>query len=305
MNRITLGLLLLLPAAAAADEGASFLTLGSGARPAAMAGAWTAVAEGVDSPFWNTAGLSRLEKGEFQFSHREAPIGLRYETVGFARRTARGAFAATGSYLGQPSLSGRDAAGAQTGRYNAYDLSAGVHYGGALPFWPELGLGAGARYVRSRIAEASAQTVAADVGAQWQGSAPWGRGKPSLGAAVRNIGPGLRFLDQSSALPLTASVGFGYRLPEGLVADADAIARPNAGLNGFAAGVEYPLARAFSVRAGYSSIVAQTGAGGISGALSGFSAGFGVRLDGWTLDYAMTPMGELGSAQSFSLGARF
>ena len=301
-----LGLLLLSPAAVvAADEGAAFLTLGAGARPAAMGGAWTAVADDVNSAFWNPAGLARLERNEFQFSHREAVAGIRYETVGVARRMARGAFAATASYLGQPSLSGRDELGAPTGAFNAYDLSAGVHYARNLPFLPGTGFGAGIRYIRSRIAEASAQTVAADLGAQWQAARSFGPGTPSLGLAVRNLGPGLRFLDQSSSLPLTMSVGLGYRLPQGLLADADFISRPNADLNGFAAGLEYALYRSFFMRAGYSSIAAQTSGGGVSGALSGFTAGFGVKLTDWTMDYAMTPMGELGPAQNFSLGARF
>lgn len=305
MIRLALGLLLLLPSAAAAAEGASFLTLGAGARPAAMGGAWTAVADGVNSAFWNPAGLARLARGEFQFSHRESVAGTRYETVGVARRAARGVFAATANYLGQPALSGRDAAGAPTGAFNAYDFSAGAHYAASAPLLPGLGLGAGIRYIRSQIAEGSAETFAADLGAQWRATTPFGPGTPSFGAAIRNVGPGLRLLDQSSALPLTVSAGAGYRLAQGVLADADFISRPNAGLNGFAAGLEYDLFRSFSLRTGYTSIAFQTNGGGISGALSGFTAGFGVKINDWTMDYAMTPMGELGPAQNFSLGARF
>ena len=46
------------------------------------------------------------------------------------------------------------------------------------------------------------------------------------------------------------------------------------------------------------------GSGGLS-ALCGLAAGFGVKAYGYSLDYAITPFGELGNVQRLSLGARF
>ncbi|MBI3298349.1 MAG: PorV/PorQ family protein [Elusimicrobia bacterium] len=307
MRRLALGSLLLLAPAPArcAEEGGAFLTLGAGARPAAMGGAYSAVGADADAGAWNPAGLARLEHSGLHISHRESGIGNRYEVLSIARKTARGTLSATGSYLGHDALSGRDELGAPTGSFGAFDISAAAHYGVIPPFLETVALGAGLRYVRSRIAEASAQTFAMDFGAHWRAREPLGPGTPSLGAALRNVGPGLRFLDQSSALPLTASAGLGYSLPGGSLIDIDFIRRAHASLNVFAAGLEVPLAKGFLARLGYNSTAAQTSGGGVSEALSGLTSGFGLGLGPLSVDYAIAPMGELGLAQTLTLGTRF
>ena len=40
-----------------------------------------------------------------------------------------------------------------------------------------------------------------------------GPGALQLGLSAQNLGPGMRYLDQSSPLPLTVAAGLGYRLP--------------------------------------------------------------------------------------------
>jgi hypothetical protein len=56
----------------------SFLRIGIGARPAAMAGAYSAVCEGVTSCAWNPAGLILLEGHELSLNHIDWPADISY-----------------------------------------------------------------------------------------------------------------------------------------------------------------------------------------------------------------------------------
>lgn len=301
------GLLLavFLHAPAVAQESAAFLTLGAGARAAAMGGAQVAVADDLDAAAWNPAGLGLIDRTVAQAAHRESVARTRYDVAGFARPVGRGVLAVSGSFLSHGGIAGRDAAGAETGDFGAADLSAALSGAAKLP---TLGirLGAGAKYVHSRIAEARAQTVAFDLGAQ--GALPWaaGPGTAMAGLAVRNLGPGLRFLDERSPLPLTLAAGLGWRMASRLTLGLDYSRRPYAALkDDVAAGADLTVLGRLSLRMGFASAAARTRGEGVSAALGGVTAGFGVRAGDWRVDYSMAPMGELGNAQTFSLTARF
>jgi hypothetical protein len=73
----------------------------------------------------------------------------------------------------------------------------------------------------------------------------------------------------------------------------------------FSVGAEYALLTNFALRAGYGTAkVCNTTNNGFA-AMDGFAVGLGLNFHGYSLDYAFTPMGELGNAQRFSLAARF
>jgi len=133
-----------------------------------------------------------------------------------------------------------------------------------------------------------------------------------LGAAVQNVGPGLKFLDETDALPLTVAGGAGYRVGRsGLLLALDVKTLPLEGRTTVSLGTEYAMFSALSIRAGYLSALAagDAAAGGVATQrawdLSGFGAGLGLRVGSYTLDYSFTPSGELGSVQRISLGAKF
>lgn len=299
-------LVLALPYAAAAQESAAFLTLGSGARPAAMSGAYVAIGDDSSAAAWNPAGHAGARTREVQLTHRESLLMTRHEILGVTVPAARGVFGVSASYLSHGALPGRDAAGAPTGRYNASDLSAGLTYAAKLPGWAGLSLGTGAKYINSAIAEGSAQGYAFDFGARYERPFREGAGTPMAGLAVRNIGPGLRYLDERTPLPLVLSAGVGYRLASGLLLDVDYSRRPRALIRDeIAAGAELALVPAFLVRGGFGSLAARTDGGGMASFARGFTVGFGIKFSAWTLDYSIVPMGELGNAQTFSVAARF
>lgn len=289
--------------AASAQESAQFLKIGVGARAVGMGGAYTAMGDDASVIAWNPAGLSHLTKRELAASHAQLTAGTRYDFLGYAQPTGFGTFAAGAIHLTHGTIGGRDAAGRPTGGFGASDSSLSLGFASKLRGGPRWG--GSVKYISSAIAERSARTYALDLGTQHE-LAGLGPGVPRLGLAVQNLGPGMRFLDESAPLPLSVAAGVAYRLPAGWVIAADYKNRPYTRTSEVSVGTEYALFPSFAVRGGYAaSRTSNSGATAAAGALNGMAAGFGLRSAAYTLDYSMTPFGELGNAQRFSLGARF
>lgn len=305
MNYGVVTLLVLgLASAAAAQESAAFLKLGAGARALGMGGAYTAVADDASGPAWNPAGLSAMSRPEVAATHAALPNQTRYDFLGYAQPLGRGTLGAAASYLSQGSLDGRDASGRPTGGFSASDAAFSVSYAPRLA--GPARIGGGFKYVRSAISDVSAQTFAVDLGGQYA-LGGWGPGRAHLGLAVLNIGPGMRFLDKSQPLPLTLAAGVAYRLPAGILAAFDAKHRPHGDGTELGVGAEYAMLGNFSLRTGFSRTAGPAAAslGAQASAFAGFAAGFGLKARSYSLDYSMTPFGDLGAAQRISLGARF
>ena len=299
----------LAPAAGASDTGAAFLKIGVGARPIAMGNAFTAVADDINAIAWNPAGLSLLGQKEVGATHAEMFADTRYDFVGYAQPlkakdgTDYGTAGFGVQYLTQGAIDGRDANRQATGGFTASDMAVNLAYSRGLG--GGLRLGANAKYLSSTIANASARSFAADFGAM----ARTPLAGLSLGAAVQNVGPGMRFLDETNPLPLTLAGGAGYQVgSSGLLLALDVKNLPSEGRTTVSFGTEYAMFSALSLRAGYlSALAAGATSGGArqTGNLAGFGAGLGVRVGSYKLDYSFTPFGELGNVQRISLGARF
>lgn len=289
----------LMPAAAlfAEETTAAFLKIPIGARPTAMGGAFTAVADDVTAVHWNPAGLAQLSKKELGAMHADLFAGTRVDFVGYAHPTRHGTVGLSTVYLSQGSIEGRDANRQRTGTFKASDMATALSFGRNIG--GSMSLGANIKVIQSRIADASATGVAADVGARLK----TGMRGLSLGASVSNIGQGLRFLDDRSKLPLTASAGAALKLPFGLTLLADYRRKVYERKDSVSLGTEFDILSGLSLRAGYLSTAAAS-SGQVREA-SGLGAGLGLKLGNFRMDYAFTPMGELGNSQRLSIGTRF
>lgn len=294
---------LALPVFAQATETASFLKVGVGARALAMGGAYTAVADDASAAAWNPAGLAAVSTREAALSHSELTSDTRHDYIGYAHPIGSGVIGAAGTYLSQGRIQGRDANGAVLGGYSASDMAVAFSY--ASKIGSDIRLGTNVKYIRSSIADTSAQSGAVDLGGQYVLSGLRGPGVARVGVAVQNLGPAMRFLDQSSRLPLTLAAGAAYRLPSNLTVALDYKNRPHSSDSEFNVGGEYAALTYFSLRAGYKTAKASADGVGTLGALNGFSMGFGLKVRTYGLDYSFTPAGELGNVQTLSFGARF
>ena len=285
------------PAVFAGGTTASFLKLGSGARATGLGGAFTAVVDDINSISYNPAGLANLKKSEFGFTRAELVEGVSYNFLGYSKLVAKGSIGLGVNYLGQSSIEGRGANREATGGFRASDTAINLAYG--RPLTARASLGLNFKYITSRIAGESANGWAVDAG--WQYKMPV-KGL-SLGFAAQNIGPKIKFLEEGSSLPLTARAGAGYMLLDNVLLSFDVGRQINESKTVFSFGSEYAVFNSFFMRAGYLGN-ATAGGSGLADA-GGFKAGFGLKLKGFNLDYAVTPFGDIGKAHRISLGAGF
>lgn len=307
--RLAASLLLLASSAAAGQPGtagASFLSLGAGPRSVAMGEAQTAVADDAYAAYWNPAGLSLLRHPEAAATHLQMGQGLSHQFMAYAHPVGPGhALAASLTRLDAGEIESYDANGARRGSVDAGDLAVSAAYGRLLssvsPKAPEVRVGAGGRYVREKLANASASTFAGDLGVM-VGRLDNALGDKArgfrVGASVRNLGPGLKFHSERAPLPRSYAVALAWEgRPWGdpftatleMKSAVDDGAR--AGL-----GLEYWLKRVLAVRAGY-----------LSGQDEGLGLrfGIGVRLKRVLVEYAMAAHGAVGDRHRIGLSYRF
>lgn len=293
----------------AGTTSAAFLKLGVGARAVAMGGAFTAVGGDPYAIYWNPAGLAYLEdEKNISFFHNEYFQGLGQEFLSYtAPHKSGGAWSLGLNYFySAKDLERRSGlyeddplnpVSPVEGRFGAYDLAFSAAYGRELR--RDLALGGAVKVIRQSIDGESGSAPALDLGLlhnfTHNGSAY------TAGFAVQNIGPGIKFVSKSYALPLTFKAGLSRRLSDagGLLSlEAD---KPIDNYPSFILGVEYPLTGRMALRTGYKYRLH----GNELGAWSGFSAGAGVAFDRLTFDYAFTPFGVLGNSHRFSINMRF
>ncbi|MFH2055957.1 MAG: PorV/PorQ family protein [bacterium] len=287
---------------AAMNTGAAFLKIDTGARPTAMGGAYTALADDVNALYYNPGGLGNLRQRELGATHTQWLMNTTFDFFGYAHPLQNGTLGLGVTRLGIGQQEGRDANRQAAQSYEASDTAYTIGYSRRMDVLPtgRISLGGNFKYLQSRIGEYSASAVAFDAGAlHTLDSMPL-----SLGFSVLNIGKGMTYLDQTDPLPLTFSLGAAYRFAEVFQVTTDIRHEAYDHRTSLGIGTEYALMPRFSIRAGYTSFAA-SGLGDAAGALGGLGGGFGLKLGRYRADYTFTPFGALGNAQRLSLGARF
>ena len=296
MKKWTVAILMAVAGSLSAAErpGAAFLSMGVGARAAALSSAYTGVADDTSALYWNPAGLAGLTHREGLLSYAASFSDQRHNFAGYAQPTQRGAFGLGAVYLGQGRLEGRGADRQKTGSFGAADTAFIV--GAARRLSPGLSAGANLKLIRETIGSETAQGMALDLGATYRPPVRW----LQTGAAVRNLGPGLSFAREKFALPATLTAGAAARLSNLGLASFDIDYKLVEKKAEAKAGFEWSPGSVFALRAGYASPLAGAGVGA-----SGFVWGLGVAHGRYRLDYAMVPGEALGDTQQVSLRVGF
>ena len=71
---------------AAGTTAAAFLKVDSGTRPMAMGGAFTGLANDINTLFWNPAGLTSIEFREFSAMQNFSVADINSQAIGYAQR---------------------------------------------------------------------------------------------------------------------------------------------------------------------------------------------------------------------------
>ncbi|MEI7530038.1 MAG: PorV/PorQ family protein [Elusimicrobiota bacterium] len=285
-----------LPASAAGtgSEALSFLKIDTGARAAALGGAYAALGDDASSVFYNPAGTAFVDRKEFIFSHDQWLDGLQHESVVYVQpvNTVYTAFAGTNLLL-SGEMDRLDASGDKLEDFQTVEGEL------SLGFAADLGrdwlAGAAFKGLSQAGFGRKASTVAGDAGVLA------GFGRLRLGASVSNLGGAIKFGSYTFQLPVIMRAGASQALNDHLWLAADYVKAGSAG-GALCAGAEAALNmkadELFFVRAGYRT--GRTGAAGGS-----FTAGVGLREKDMRLDYAYVPYGVLGVTHRLSLSINF
>ncbi|MBN2620050.1 PorV/PorQ family protein [candidate division WOR-3 bacterium] len=208
----------------ASRPGAVFLMIWPGAKPTALSGAFTAIAEDPTACYYNQAGLAFVDRTTATLQHANWLPGLHpgmyYEFAGVAKPIKMGTIGFNVIYLTTGETEVRDEQGTYIGEYTTFDIAVGLNYGFALK--PNLGLGIGWKFIYSFLVPdwvwtrmpglgieqgGTGITYAFDVGVLYK---PWNF--LSLGAGLQNIGPNISYTESASSDPLPYTFRAGFKL---------------------------------------------------------------------------------------------
>jgi hypothetical protein len=278
---------------------ASTFELMRGARPAAMGGAYIAVADDAESILYNPAGLTELREAQMSASHLEWLDGINDESIQLGLPIfGLGAWGLGANYL-YTTDQGYDNFGNPTGSFNDFDFSAQIAF--ALQLGDDAAVGAVYKILREGYDSYFEEGSAFDLGFHYKGFL-----NRKLGIAVTadNLGGNLALGTGFGPQPLTLNGGLALHVTDNLLLAADYEYRYYDYFSNYHFGAEYvfPLGEDsdVSLRGGYI-----LGAANEDGNLSGLTAGLGAHWGAWKVDYAYVPEGDLGTSQLFTLSFGF
>jgi len=275
----------------AGTAGMQFLKIGVGARQIAMGEASCAAGLDANTIYQNPAGLTSAGS-QVILSQNQSFANIQEQTIAGSFQTKAGSFGASIQYLHMDSMTGYDvdAQGnpVKASDFTSYDMAVTLSYArvfGGIP------IGINLKVLQEKLASYQANGAALDIGMTDKLME-----NLNFGFAVQNIGPAVTFISDTTPLPLNVKMGLAYNgLGNNLTVTADANKPIDDSLKA-CFGAEYRLNEVLSLRAGFNQK---------DGVDSWITAGIGMDISGWTLDYAYVPYGTLGDTHRLSIGTRF
>lgn len=280
--------------------GANFLKIAPSARAASLGGAFCALADDPEAPYFNPAGLVQIKERAFGFSYTKWAEDVKSGFISLAFPSfwkMDGVLGLNLLYMGIGGIEGRDESGGQNGDFSCEGMAAGISYGEPVRiFDKDFLLGGSLKLIYERLDNESGSTPALDLGLLFK-AAP----ELTLGASLKNLGPKkLRVGEKASSLPTTMTTGVAYKAKNTtFVFDLNI---PNDEEIFFSAGAEYWHKKRYAVRAGYKSQEDELDYSNLT-----FGLGYRAKRFGKIghLDYAYSSLGDLGDVHRVSYIAQF
>lgn len=307
---------------------AQFLKIGAGARPIAMGGAYTALANDINAIYWNPAGIARIGgNGEATFNHAEWLADTQYDFAAFSMNLAKlGSIGLHVISFRTPDDVVRTIRSPQgTGQvWNYNSLAIGVTF--ARNLTDRFSIGLTGKFIQENIFNESAKGAAFDVGVLYQ--TPFK--DLSLGAAITNFGTKMRldgrdiffnedplpeqgsvdqvpgkYRTENFEIPLNLRFGLAWKVAQNedysILAVADG-SHPNDNAEYINSGVEIALRNIIFLRAGYKALYLQDSE-------QGATFGVGLRFDSvganLKLDFSWADYGNLKDVKFVSFAIRY
>ncbi|HMN25577.1 MAG: PorV/PorQ family protein [Ignavibacteriaceae bacterium] len=296
--------------------GADQLLVPVGARSISTSGAFVATVDGLESIYYNPAGLDLSKKSEVMFSYMNyiADINMSYLAVG----TNLGDFGSVGLSLksfdiGDIPITTNELPDGTGSTYSPSFLTIGLTYSKTLT--DRVSIGTNVKFINETIGNTSANGFAIDAGVQYKFN-----DNLSIGATINNIGPNMSYSGQDLRVQ-TGVPGSVIGAPNGtyeVVAEnfqipsyfqlslayqehfdeqnkimlASTFVANNALDDVFNFGLEYSYINTLFIRGGYQLVTENS-----EDSIFGFTAGAGVNYEigtgmGVTFDYAYRDVSE-------------
>ena len=287
--------------------GGQFLNMGGGARAISLGGAYTAISDEASGIYYNPAGLVQISDVSLMFMHANYLADISFDYLAFGHKKNNFAFGAALSYMDAGDIQQTDVSGNSMGTYKPRDYVGIISMAmkTSSPFSNDEGffsIGINAKILKSYIIE-QANTFAFDIGILNKSSFALNDKRIRFGFLAQNIGPKIKFDKEEDSLPLTLKGGVAVESNKNLLFCGDMVF-PKSNQPYAALGLEYKLQilnkTNISLRLG-----GNTRALNSLNVLNGLSAGFGIKLDFLSIDYALNGFGELGNAHRVSISFNF
>jgi len=278
---------------AAGNTGLAVLKIGIGARAAGMGEAFVASSNEASGMFWNPAGPAWMTSREAHFTHTEWLQGINHEVAAISFPSGDNSFGLGILLNNIEGFEHREIASEEPlGTFSSQDFSLMLNYARTLS--ERLSLGINAKYISEKIYIEHANGYMIDLGARY-------RLHPRLFTAMsfQNVGITTKMDEEKINIPKVLRLGAAYQLPFVFLQDklhlvgdymTDFDSNPHVNL-----GLEGQPFDVLTLRVGY-----QTGY-----EEKNISAGFGLTIGHFGVDYAYVPFRDLGQSHRFSLSTRF
>ena len=288
---IILSITLINTATAGGITSADFLNISVSARHAALGGASWAISNDIASTYFNPAGLSSIEQPGLNFMHNSWLQDISYEFIAVAiPMKTNSTIGVSASYLHMGQIDTYNMYDQQYGSIRPYSLTAIASYSRRLS--GALYLGLSGKYIEEKLADIKASGYALDMGIQYLINTF------TFGFVVNNLGPKVKYDEQSYKLPSSVSVGSSFspiNIPITMMVGTKVAFT---GETSFSAGMEYNLGNALSLRTGLGDL-------GIDNQSNMVNFGAGLKFMWGRIDYAFNPGQDLGQTHFFSFTINF
>ena len=281
-----------------------FLRLDTSPRAAALAGSFVANFADPNVIFYTPAGINSLEGTPISFSFLKHFLDINSASLAISREfEGIGRFGAGVQYINYGSFTGADTDGNKTGDFGAGDFALTLGYANNLD--ANTIYGVNVKFIYSGIEDQSSTGIAVDLGLQYLIPAS----KWSFGFSVLNLGTQMSsYLSTKEDLPLDIRLGLSKELEHlpfrfyfsfiKLNEDQDKITDK---FKQFTFGGEIKLSKSINLRLGYDNEKRKELKIGTSSGLAGFHVGLGILIKDYTVDYAFSQMGKVGSWHRFGV----
>lgn len=251
----------------------------------------------------NPAGLAMLEGYRGVASYSDHPLDLSAGYLAAGRSLYQG-YAALGiTYFNYGEFDRFESVNSeQNGTFSASDFLITAGYGQTLPYVEGLQAGAAVKLLHSTIEDYSSSALALDLGAYWV----TGWQGVDVAVVLANLGTQLRtYGGVDESLPMTARAGVAKQLAH-LPLQLTATGHYELDDDVFGTlGAEFTVSPMLLLRAGYTTRGSEFHVEGSEDSIAGFSAGIGLNLRKFGIDYAFHSQGAVGQIHKIGISSRF